>query len=564
MSFMVWNNYLVTGIDVVDQQHRGLVDMLNQAAPVLAQSSGQALADAGPLLEALVNYAVTHFNTEEALMARLAMEARARDHHHASHQRFGQQVGEMTRDYMAGQGVTGDRLLSFLASWLVLHILGEDQAMARQIHALEGGMAPEEAYVQARGGELNPAPAALSQAMVDIYSVLTRQNRELLLANRDLDASRIQIQQHNEHLEAQVRQRTAELQTLADDLRAARDAAEAGSRAKTRFLGTMSHELRTPMNAILGFSHLLRDQDLPPGTRDLVEHIVGASDRLLELLNGIIEYSRLEGGGAQSVAASAFSLAALLREASEAPFAAARAKGLVAGLENDPALPAGFLGDPAMLQRILALYLGNAVKFTTRGAIRLQARRLGEENDGRVRLRLTVSDTGVGIPTEAQTRLFQPFTQADDSPDRHFEGIGLGLALARELARRLGGHVGVQSEPGKGSHFWLELSLPAVEAPDHEPVRAVEPPLVPGALRKASHPTPLPALLLEELARVDALLEAFDTHANRLLDSLAPSLEPLLGERFSLLKDRVAGFEYDQARALLRGILEEAPGDNVQ
>lgn len=557
MTFMVWNDYLVTGIDIVDRQHRGLVDMLNQAAPVLAQASGDSLADAGPLLDALVNYAVVHFRTEEEIMDRLAMDARAVEHHRQSHQKFGEQVAAMARDYMAGNGVTGDRLLSFLASWLVLHIMGEDQAMARQVQALERGGEPDDAYVQARGGELSPAPAALSRAMVDIYSVLTRQNRELLLANQELDTSRVQIQQHNEHLEDQVRLRTAELQKLADDLRQARDAAEAGSRAKTRFLGTMSHELRTPMNAILGYSRLLRDQHLPSRQQDLAERIIGAADRLLELLNGIIDYARLEGGSDEPLAAAPFSLAALLREASEVPFAAARSKGLMTALEVDPALPSGFLADATQIQRILAIYLGNAVKFTQKGALRLQARHIGVDDDGRIGLRLMVSDTGVGIPQEAQARLFQPFSQADDSPDRHFEGIGLGLALARQLALRLGGQVGVHSQPDKGSHFWLELALPRADNPD-EPTRPGPSPSVPtspAAQPSAARSQPLPHDLRRELVRLDGLLATYDTQAASLLASLAPSLALSLGEQLAPLRTRVAAFEYDEARMLLRDLL---------
>lgn len=251
MTFMVWNPYLETGIRIVDQQHRGLVDMLNQAAPLLAQSSRESLRDIGPLLDNLLNYAATHFKTEEALMARLHMDSRACSHHHESHALFVQQVSEMVQAYASDAGITGDRLLSFLASWLVLHILGEDQAMARQVRELENGVKPELAYEHGRGGETSPQPAAMSHALVDIYTTLTQQNRELLLANRDLDASRTEIELHNTNLVHLVSERTVQLEQLAADLCQARDAAEAGSRAKTRFLGTMSHELRTPMNAIL-------------------------------------------------------------------------------------------------------------------------------------------------------------------------------------------------------------------------------------------------------------------------------------------------------------------------
>jgi signal transduction histidine kinase len=221
------------------------------------------------------------------------MDPRASSHHHESHAHFARQVTEMVQSYAREGGITGDRLLSFLASWLVLHILGEDQAMARQVRALEAGASPEQAYEEGRGGETNPQPAALSHALVDIYTTLTQQNRELLLTNHDLDASRAEIQRHNENLEGLVSERTAQLERLADDLRQARDAAEAGSRAKSRFLGTMSHELRTPMNAILGYSRMLRDTNLPPGEQDLARRIVDASDHLLELINGVVDFARL-------------------------------------------------------------------------------------------------------------------------------------------------------------------------------------------------------------------------------------------------------------------------------
>jgi hemerythrin-like metal-binding protein len=170
MTFMVWNSHLETGIGIVDQQHRGLVEMLNQAAPLLAQSSRESLCDIAPLLDGLLDYAATHFKTEEDLMARLNMDPRASGHHHASHAMFAQQVADMIQAYSSDDGVTGDRLLSFLASWLVLHILGEDQAMARQVRALEAGATPEQAYDEARGaagGYLHDADSAEPRVVAD-------------------------------------------------------------------------------------------------------------------------------------------------------------------------------------------------------------------------------------------------------------------------------------------------------------------------------------------------------------------------------------------------------------
>jgi len=559
MTFMVWNDELETGIEIVDQQHHGLVDMLNQAAPILAQSSQESLHTAKPLLDGLLNYAAEHFRTEEEMMVQLGMDARARDHHHESHAYFGQQVSEMIRDFSQGKGVTGDRLLSFLASWLVLHILGEDQAMARQFQALQAGMPAAQAYEAARGDELHPAPAALSHALVGIYTVLTQQNRELLLANRDLDASRAEIQHHNENLEQTVRQRTTELERLAEDLRSARDAAEAASRAKTRFLGTMSHELRTPMNAILGFSRLLHDQGLPTQQAVLAHKIVGASDRLLDLLNGIIDYSRLESGGNQNVEYASFDLATLLSEACATGCAAARAKGLNTAQYIDPALPTSLRGDVRLIQRILGLFISNAEKFTARGMLKVLVKKLAIETDGRIRLRFSVSDTGIGIPHEIQARLFLPFMQADDSPNRKFEGIGLGLALSREIAHQMGGEVGVISESGKGSIFWLELCLAEGDTPPiTQPITSTLTP-TPRATTQALADSktasgPMPENLLSALRLLEKLLQAYDTRAGELLQQSAPRLRPWLGDNIEALANLIAGFDYDQALTRLHSI----------
>lgn len=558
MTFMVWNTHLETGIDIVDQQHRGLVDMLNHAAPLLAQSSRESLRDIAPLLDGLLSYAATHFKTEEDLMARLNMDPRASEHHHASHAIFAQQVTDMVRAYASDDGVTGDRLLSFLASWLVLHILGEDQAMARQVRALEAGATPEQAYDEARGAETSPPPAALSHALVDIYTTLTQQNRALLLTNRDLDASRAEIQQHNANLEHLVRERTAQLEQLAEDLRRARDAAEAGSRAKTRFLGTMSHELRTPMNAILGYSRLLRDTGLPPDQQDLARRIVEASDHLLELINGVVEFSRVDEGQVDLREAD-FSPLDLLTQASRRACQTAANKGLVFKCEVDPSLPTRLHGDGGLISRILAQFAENAVKFTKHGGVRLRARQVGHFEDGRIRLRFLVEDTGIGIAPADKARLFKPFSQLDDRPDRQFEGIGLGLALTQRWAGILGGTVGVDSAPGKGSRFWLELTLVPGSA-TAKPIESIEAeksvkPVKPALPEPVTAQLPtgeLPMDLRDRLVQIEALLSSFDTRAGSVLREAAPHLRRYLGAQVDDLDRLIAAFDFDQALERLK------------
>lgn len=550
MSFLAWNPYLETGIEIVDRQHRGLVDLLNQAAPLLAQSSQESLKDIGPLLDKLVAYAATHFKTEEEMMARLRMDPRATTHHHASHAMFARKVGDMAQAFSSDAGVTGDRLLSFLASWLVLHILGEDQAMARQVREIEAGVEPALAYARGRGSETHPHPAALSHALVDIYTTLTQQNREL-------DASRAEIQRHNANLEHLVRERTARLEQLAEDLRHARDAAEAGSRAKTRFLGTMSHELRTPMNAILGYSRLLRDTDLPATEQNLARRIVDAADRLLELIDGVMEYARLDDGQVP-LREEDFSPRALLLEAGRHACALAAEKGLSCEHEVDPALPAVLHGDAGLIARVLARFADNAAKFTRHGGIRLCVQRLDGAVAGRFKLRFLVEDSGIGIAPEDQARLFKPFSQVDDRTDRQFEGIGLGLALAQRWAGMLGGDVGVESIPGKGSSFWLELVLAGGQAAvATAPADASEPMPAPERLATPPHDDALPVDLLASLEQIDALLRAFDTRAGSALRVVAPRLRRYFGAQVDELDRLITAFDYDQALERLKAFIQE-------
>jgi two-component system, sensor histidine kinase and response regulator len=401
--------------------------------------------------------------------------------------------------------------------------------------------------------------------LVDIYTTLTQQNRELLLTNCDLDASRAEIQRHNVNLEQLVHERTAQLEHLAEDLRRARDAAEAGSRAKTRFLGTMSHELRTPMNAILGYSRLLRDTGLPAAEQDLARRIVEASDHLLELINGVVEFSRLDEGQID-VQEADFSPLALLTEASKRACAAAAGKGLVCKRDVDPALPETLHGDAGLIARILAQFAENAVKFTQHGGVRLRTRRIGDVEDGRIKLRFLVEDSGIGIAPADQARLFKPFSQLDDRPDRQFEGIGLGLALTQRWAGILGGAVGVDSAPGKGSRFWLELALAAGDGVDS--AKNVEPAESAGLAVAAKPATPeaaavqqpvgeLPTDMRARLAQIEMLLNAFDTRAGSVLREAAPQLRRHLGAQVDELERLIAAFDFDQALERLKSFSQQ-------
>ena len=264
---------------------------------------------------------------------------------------------------------------------------------------------------------------------------------------RRIDA---ELAQYRDHLEDLVRSRTAELA-------AARDAADAANRAKTAFLANMSHELRTPLNAIMGMNHLAMRRASDPQQIDQLTKVAKASEHLLALINAVLDITRIESGRIE-LEVSDVNLGAIIDDALRMQAAAAEAKGLTLRHSIDAALPARLRGDALRLRQMVLNFLGNAVKFSDSGEITVGVRVEGEDRQG-VRLRVEVTDQGIGIAPEAQAALFQPFQQADDSLTRRHGGSGLGLYICRRLARLMGGDVGVVSEAGRGSTFWATLTL---------------------------------------------------------------------------------------------------------
>jgi PAS domain S-box-containing protein len=239
----------------------------------------------------------------------------------------------------------------------------------------------------------------------------------------------------------------------------ARDEAEAANRAKSAFLANTSHEIRTPLNGLLGLARLARQSDLDEGRRrQYLEQIGDSAEALTAIISDILDLSKIEAGKLH-LEAVPFDLRALLATLQRAYTSQAEALGLRLHVELAGELPQHVIGDPLRVRQILSNYLSNAVKFTPRGDITLRAL---TSADGE-RLRFEVHDTGPGIETEVQERLFKPFTQADESTTRRFGGTGLGLSICRELAQLMNGEVGVHSQPGRGSCFWAELQLPATD-----------------------------------------------------------------------------------------------------
>jgi two-component system sensor histidine kinase/response regulator len=254
--------------------------------------------------------------------------------------------------------------------------------------------------------------------------------------------------------------RNASLRALQKEVAVLRrecEAAERANQAKSLFLATMSHEIREPMNGVIGMTRLLLETPLTDEQRSYVEAVHDAGQSLLTVINDILDLSRTEAGALELDCVD-FDLKVLLDRASAIVEPNARAKGLAIVLEVAPDVPAMLRGDPGRLRQVLLNLLGNAVKFTSSGEVRLAARMIADHGD-RMQLGITVRDTGAGIPEHLHDRLFTPYAQADPSVPRLYGGSGLGLSICRRLVALMGGTLAFSSAPDAGTTFELDLTL---------------------------------------------------------------------------------------------------------
>ena len=349
---------------------------------------------------------------------------------------------------------------------------------------------------------------------------------------------------------------------MEEALREAKEVAEQAAAAKTTFLANMSHEIRTPMNAIIGFSELLLGGSLDSLQRRHLGTVRQAARSLLGLLNDILDTAKLERGAVE-VECVDFSLRELCQQICDSLRLSAEAKGLTLELDYPAALGEHFKGDPLRIQQVLTNLVGNAVKFTERGGVRLELR-AGEGNA----VHFAVRDSGIGIAADRLQRIFEPFAQADATMSRRFGGTGLGTTIARQLSELMGGRIEVESQPGEGSTFHVWLPLPKGIATSTEPTsHAVElPPLRILAADDVPQNIELLSLVLGRLGHQvvtaydgEEVLAAF--FAGRfdllLMDVQMPRVDGLQATRRIRRYEQVNGLEPTPIIALTASVLEQ-------
>ncbi|SMF86324.1 PAS domain S-box-containing protein [Azospirillum oryzae] len=336
----------------------------------------------------------------------------------------------------------------------------------------------DEAWIRAELAQHRNPGAPFERELPDGRWIVVAENRT---SNGSLVCTRTDITERK-RFEAELQRQAADMCALAEGLDAAREEAdalraraEAATQAKSEFLAAMSHEIRTPMNGIMGMTELLFDTALTPEQHQFAQAIRSSSNALLTIINDILDISKLEAGRV-TIETLPFDAADLVEGVVELLTPRAHEKGIEIGFYIDPLLRRTLLGDPTRIRQILVNLVGNAVKFTDEGSVAVELEAL-DATESHLVLRITVTDTGIGVPAEALPTLFNKFQQVDGSITRKFGGTGLGLAICRQLSELMGGSIAVESSLGSGSRFLVDLPLALSEEASNEALPPAERPL---------------------------------------------------------------------------------------
>ncbi len=343
------------------------------------------------------------------------------------------QAGQSSDSFLSAEKFSGRNLQDMLPAPVLEHIRTA-QEKVRKTGVVEVVEFPIDDRLGQQTYEMRVLPLNWDEWIAIVRNISTRQSNE-----RRLTDNAQELEQKNQELEAA--------------LAAAREA----TRTKSRFLANMSHEIRTPINGVLGMADFLLGTELEPEQREYAETIQRSAGSLTSLINDILDFSSIEARTLR-LDRVVFSLSAAIEQTASAFASQASVKGIDFASSIPSGVPDAVVGDPARLRQVLSNLLGNALKFTERGRIELAAELVSHTRD-ESKLRFTVRDTGIGIPASDRDRLFDTFTQADDSNTRKYGGTGLGLAISKQLVELLGGEIGVESDPGAGSLFWFTASF---------------------------------------------------------------------------------------------------------
>jgi hemerythrin-like metal-binding protein len=447
-----WNTNFETGIPIIDEQHKGLIDLLNLLVSHIAfQSDAPTL---NVVFDELKAYTINHFSTEEAVWERYFHGDPWIEWHKHAHVDFITEVVRMKEETDKPLDDIIEEIVKFLTHWLAFHILDSDKRMAIVVLALPSGMSMTQAKIRA-DAEMSGSTRILIETIMGMYDQL---------ANRTV----------------QVTKEINKRKKVEEELKLAKEKAEAANIAKSMFISNMSHELRTPLNAILGFSELMSlDVTASAKQKETLAIINHSGAYLLGMINDVLDISKIEAGHLE-VDIHAFDLIKLLQDIGELMNVRASNKQLFFSLELATTMQRFVKTDSGKLRQILINLLGNAIKFTSQGEITLRACTQSFDAIDTVMLVIEVIDTGMGIPVDKQDALFKPFVQLFQD-NSNAKGTGLGLSISKSLVELMEGRISVISELDVGSTFKIELPVVMTDASDisvtknYRPVKSLAP-----------------------------------------------------------------------------------------